>query len=494
MTRKIAGAASISKNSLEQFINLSDYVYTSGQFAFTNSLGKAIGVEPLSFDGSIVQSLDTDTGFYGEAFVTTKTATPKLIIAFQGTNPNPPSYLFGLAQAADDALIYAGQVAPSYATAESFTQTALTDAASEGISKANSVITGHSLGAAEAEYVAAETGLSGVTFGTPGIPQSIFAGKTTTLRDYVEQGDPVGNYSADPPRYLGSIVSSSSIRHFGTRIFEGNPSHSAILKEAARDYAKETPEGYAEATTLFGIAAAVYHPLAQYAKDLNLKLYTSDFSAGSDTGVGAASPICFAGGTRIRTSRGDVRVEALAVGDVVVTGSGAQRPIRWIGHRRIVCDGHPHPQVVRPIRIAAGTFGKARPERDLLVSPAHAICVDVLGEVLIPAAALVNGTTVAQLAIDEVTYWHVELESHDVILAENLPAESYLEMGNRSFFAEAEVTRFVASPDASISTHADFCRPFFDEGPVLDAVRAQLNRRAARVSNMRRNSGAVGVR
>ena len=46
--------------------------------------------------------------------------------------------------------------------------------------------------------------------------------------------------------------------------------------------------------------------------------------------------------------------------------------------------------------------------------------------------ALVNGTTITQVEVDEVTYWHVELDSHDVILAEGPPAESYLEMGNRA--------------------------------------------------------------
>ena len=109
-----------------------------------------------------------------------------------------------------------------------------------------------------------------------------------------------------------------------------------------------------------------------------------------------------------------------------------------------------------------------------MVSPGHAICVDVMGEVLIPAGALANGTTIAQIAVEEVTYWHVELGSHDILLAENLPAESFVDMGNRRVFAESTVVEFFAVPDATPATHADFCRPFHANGPVVEAVQARL--------------------
>ena len=64
----------------------------------------------------------------------------------------------------------------------------------------------------------------------------------------------------------------------------------------------------------------------------------------------------------------------------------------------------------------------------------------MLGEVLIPAMNLVNGATIARASLDEVTLWHVELDSHDILVANNLPAESYLAMGNRGFFEEAGAT------------------------------------------------------
>ena len=219
----------------------------------------------------------------------------------------------------------------------------------------------------------------------------------------------------------------------------------------------------------------------------------TSFVAQADGAGGTEIVVCFGAGTLIRTTRGDVPVEQLVVGDLVVTASGAHRPIRWLGHRVIDCHQHSNPAGVLPIRIDAHAFGPHRPTRNLLVSPGHAICLDVLGEVLIPAGALVNGTTIAQVEVDEVTYWHVELDSHDVILAENLPAESYLEMGNRTFFAESGIVALAATPDAKVVTHADFCRPFHADGPLVEAVKARLGKRAVEHAASPRDNGAVAA-
>ena len=137
------------------------------------------------------------------------------------------------------------------------------------------------------------------------------------------------------------------------------------------------------------------------------------------------------------------------------------------------------------MRVAAHAFGAGRPARDLLVSPGHALCLDLLGEVLVPAATLVNGTTITREDVDSVTYWHVELDSHDVLLAENTGAESYLDVGNRAFFAQGAVVDFDATPDLmpdaapDAGGRADFCRPLHGDGPLLDVARAQLRHRAA---------------
>ena len=165
--------------------------------------------------------------------------------------------------------------------------------------------------------------------------------------------------------------------------------------------------------------------------------YTSPSATTSSTGpVTLASTnyptaVCFCSGTLIRVERDghemDVAVEDLAVGDLAVTASGAHRPIRWIGSRLTHCRRHPRPFEVMPVHITAYAFGENRPARDLVVSPGHSLCVEVVGEVLIPAASLINGTTIVQEDVDYVTYWHVELEGgHDIIIAENMPPRATL--------------------------------------------------------------------
>ena len=159
----------------------------------------------------------------------------------------------------------------------------------------------------------------------------------------------------------------------------------------------------------------------------------------------ASVAACYAIGTRILTARGEVPVEELAVGDRALTVLGQElSPIRWIGHRALDLRRHPAPELVRPVRVRADAFGPARPARDLCVSPGHALHVD---GVLIQAERLVNGISVVQEAWDRVTYWHVELERHDVLLAEGLPTESYLDTGNRAAFANG---------GAFLELHPDF--------------------------------------
>ena len=71
----------------------------------------------------------------------------------------------------------------------------------------------------------------------------------------------------------------------------------------------------------------------------------------------AGTTVCFAAGTRICTMRGDVRVEDLFVGDLVLASSGEMRPVRWFGHRTLDCRPHPRPRDVMPVCIAAHAFG-----------------------------------------------------------------------------------------------------------------------------------------
>ena len=207
-----------------------------------------------------------------------------------------------------------------------------------------------------------------------------------------------------------------------------------------------------------------------------LSLNSVNYAASSEPVASAAG--CFAEGTRIRVRRVqdivDVAVQDLLVGDEVMTLGGTSRPIIWLGRRIVNCRTHPRPNEIMPICISADAFGPGTPHRDLVVSPGHALCVDILGKILVPASALLNGATISTLSVDNVVYWHVELDAHDVIYAEGMPAESYIETDNRLFFASEGVIPFNPMPDGPRHTHADFCHPFHDHGPLVDAVRLRL--------------------
>jgi hypothetical protein len=152
------------------------------------------------------------------------------------------------------------------------------------------------------------------------------------------------------------------------------------------------------------------------------------YAAGPETDAGFNFTVpCFATGTRLLTAAGEIAVEHLSVGDLVPTRLGRRlAPVRWIGRRAVDCRRHRRPSEVWPVRVRAGAFGPGQPARDLVLSPDHAVHV---AGALVPVRYLVNGASVRQQAVDQVEYWHVELATHDVLLAEGLPVESYLDTG-----------------------------------------------------------------
>lgn len=196
------------------------------------------------------------------------------------------------------------------------------------------------------------------------------------------------------------------------------------------------------------------------------------------SGSGIELVTCFVGGTRIATLAGYVPVEQLRVGDVVRTADGGQQAIRWIGHRRVDCREHPRRADVRPVRICAHAFGASLPERDLLLSPQHAIFAE---DVLIPAKYLVNGTSVRIVQVDHVEYFHIELSRHDLLIAEGLPTESYLDCGDRLNFENGGPTTRLHADFASLTWESEGCAPLRVAGPEVETVRARLAEQAIRI-------------
>jgi collagen type I/II/III/V/XI/XXIV/XXVII alpha len=187
---------------------------------------------------------------------------------------------------------------------------------------------------------------------------------------------------------------------------------------------------------------------------------------------------CFAAGTRIATPAGETPVEDLAIGDVVLAEFAGATAVEWVGHRHVDCTRHPDPPTVWPVRVSAGAFGAGLPLRDLMLSPGHAVYVR--GE-LIPVKHLINGLSIVQTPVDEITYYHVELAEHDLLLAEGQPAESYLDVGDRANFVNGGgAIRLYPdfgshSCDSAAMWEMFGCTPLLSHGPRLAAVRDQVN-------------------
>ena len=142
--------------------------------------------------------------------------------------------------------------------------------------------------------------------------------------------------------------------------------------------------------------------------------------------------ICFYRGALVRTPAGDVAVETLKHGDLVLTHDGREIPVAWLG-RQTVSTVFADKLRVLPIRIKAGALAENVPARDLLVSPDHAMFVD---GVLIHAGALVNDTSITRESnVPSIfTYFHVEVADHSLILAEGAPAETFVDNVDRLGF------------------------------------------------------------
>jgi hypothetical protein len=143
---------------------------------------------------------------------------------------------------------------------------------------------------------------------------------------------------------------------------------------------------------------------------------------------------CFLSGTHITTPTGEVLVEDLNIGDVISTADGGVRKVLWIGKQTASSAFTPAKNL--PVEITIGAFGNNLPTRPLRVSPGHSLLV---GGVFPIASALINDITVRQLTREELpdifTYYHIEVEDHALILAEGVPAETFLDAFSRKVFS-----------------------------------------------------------
>ena len=143
---------------------------------------------------------------------------------------------------------------------------------------------------------------------------------------------------------------------------------------------------------------------------------------------------CFAVDTLIRTETGEVAVAALTIGDRLVTADGGSARVKWIGRQTIFPLIKPGP-ASQLVRIRAGALGPDQPHTDLTVTADHGMLVE---GVICHAGALINATTITPVPRSElsqgVTVYHIETDTHEIILANGAPAETFIDNASRRGF------------------------------------------------------------
>ena len=135
---------------------------------------------------------------------------------------------------------------------------------------------------------------------------------------------------------------------------------------------------------------------------------------------------CFLPGTKIQTTNSEICIEELRIGDRVLTVLGEAKQIKFVGRKEVWRQRSEPWTGQGPVKISRFAIDGKAPHSDLYVSPWHAIYID---GVLIPVMYLVNGITIVADAKPEalsLTYFHIELDTHEAILAEGLAVESFL--------------------------------------------------------------------
>jgi beta-glucanase (GH16 family) len=243
--------------------------------------------------------------------------------------------------------------------------------------------------------------------------------------------------------------------------------------------------GGTDALTLTGTAAAINADLASLTYQAGPSTGTDwlwvtayndqnqDTASHAVVSVANETPLCFLAGTHIATPTGEVKVEALRIGDLVITLHAGPRLVKWIGRRRYAASLVAGNHNMLPICILAGALADGVPARDLWVSPGHAVHLD---GALVPAARLINGVTIIQGTVAEtLAYYHIELETHELLMAEGCAVESFFDENFRDQFEN--VAEYQALYPGAQAPGA-MCLPRLEDGFMLLAIQRRIADRA----------------
>ena len=216
-------------------------------------------------------------------------------------------------------------------------------------------------------------------------------------------------------------------------------------------------------TVVNDVANLRFKPILPDMTSVSYSLSDANASAVFNDAVTIPAPLCFLPGSRIATPTGEVPVERLEAGDVILTLRGEARHVVWIGKGQVIATPGRR-NAATPVVVRKGALAENVPHHDLHVTKAHGLYFD---GVLIPVEFLVNHRSISWDDMARVvTLYHVELETHDILIANGTPAETYRDDGNRWLFQ---------------NLHAGWCLPrqppcvpVVTGGPFVDAVWKRL--------------------
>lgn len=188
--------------------------------------------------------------------------------------------------------------------------------------------------------------------------------------------------------------------------------------------------------------------------------------------------ICYLAGSMIRTPDGDVAIENLRVGDVVLAyanGQSVARDVIWAGRKHMAVQTHlPEADAGYPVRVKANAIADGVPYKDMLITPEHCLFLD---GAFVPVRMLVNGGSIAyDHTITAYDYYHVETQQHSIIMADGALTESYLDTGNRGSFRQDGTV--VTLGGRHLSWEHDAAAPLETAQPVVEKLFHALAARA----------------
>lgn len=241
----------------------------------------------------------------------------------------------------------------------------------------------------------------------PAVPPPLGTTLTVATYDYVD-GDDDGFISPN----VGDEVNGSEV----TAVWDGDRIRVQI----------NGANQWITGVTFYTADGSVYFtPTDGTVLDDAIFIRSRDVTVSTEVPVSDLGPPCFAAGTCLKTARGQVPIECIQPGDLVWTKDNGFKEVRWHGGRTVPGTGK-----CAPVRFEAGAFGNAK---SLLVSQQHRMLVTgwqaqlwfAEEEVLVAAKHLVNGGSIREVEMEEVTYYHILFDDHEIVEAEGVLSESF---------------------------------------------------------------------